>query len=184
MQRQLVIADKTLTYFWRTYRRSRSIRLSVHPDGRITISSPARVSLQTIESFIRSKAAWLLPRLDTPHRAAPRHSPAEITRLRLQAREIVESRLAHFNTHYQHTYRRVTIRNQRTRWGSCSKTGTLNFNYRIALLPPHLVDYIVVHELCHLREFNHSPKFWALVAACIPECKTARKELRAVGLLG
>ncbi|NBS67881.1 M48 family peptidase [bacterium] len=67
----------------------------------------------------------------------------------------------------------------RTRWGSCSKRGNLNFNYRILFLPPHLADYLIVHELCHLKEFNHSPRFWALVAQGCPNYHACKKELRA-----
>lgn len=75
---------------------------------------------------------------------------------------------------------RVMIRNTKSRWGSCSKKGNLNFNYRIVFLPPALADYLVVHELCHLGEFNHSHKFWDLVAKAIPDYKKLQKELRHV----
>ena len=73
---------------------------------------------------------------------------------------------------------RVSIRNQRTRWGSCSKAGNLNFNYRIALLPEALSDYVIVHELCHIGEFNHSGKFWDLVAVALPDYAKIRAELK------
>ena len=72
------------------------------------------------------------------------------------------------------------MRNQRSRWGSCSRSGNLNFNYRIASLRPELQDYIVVHELCHLKEFNHKEGFWALVALTVPDWQTLRAELRAI----
>ena len=87
-----------------------------------------------------------------------------------------------FNKIYQFKYNRVSIRNQKTRWGSCSKSGNLNFNYKIALLPEKLVDYIIVHELCHLKEFNHSEKFWALVSITIPDYTIVRTELKQSGL--
>jgi predicted metal-dependent hydrolase len=98
------------------------------------------------------------------------------------ARALVHARLAHFAELYQVSFKRVAIRNSRSRWGSCSAKGNLNFNYRLVLLPPHLVDYVVVHEVCHLKHFNHSPDFWAEVARTCPEWKRLRRELRTVKL--
>ena len=96
------------------------------------------------------------------------------------ARELALARLHHFNQHYNHEWKRVTIRNQRRCWGSCSSLKNLNFNYKIAFLPPHLADYIIVHELCHLMEMNHGPKFWELVAQQIPDYQAHIIELRII----
>ena len=96
------------------------------------------------------------------------------------ARTLVQSHLSRANAHYGFVYKKVFIRNARTRWGSCSSRGNLGFNYRIVKLPPELAHYIVVHELCHLKEFNHSPKFWALVAQTCPNYRQARRLLRRV----
>lgn len=98
------------------------------------------------------------------------------------ARERILIRLAHWHTVYQFPYGRVAIRDQSSRWGSCSKKGNLNFNYRIAFLPEILMDYVIVHELCHLKEFNHAPAFWNLVAETFPEYKKLRTELRAINM--
>lgn len=95
-------------------------------------------------------------------------------------RALVHARLAYFNLHYHAELRKVFIKNLKSRWGSCSERGNLNFNYKILLLPPPIADYIVVHELCHLKEFNHSPKFWALVEQTIPNQKELRRQLRAL----
>ena len=76
---------------------------------------------------------------------------------------------------------RVTIRDQKTRWGSCSRKGNLNFNWKLIMAPPQALDYVVVHELCHLHEFNHSPRFWALVAAQLPDYAVWKKWLKAHG---
>ena len=91
---------------------------------------------------------------------------------------LVTKRLEHFNLHYKFLFKKVAIRNQVSRWGSCSKSGNLSFNYRIVFLSPNLADYIIVHELCHIKEFNHSPKFWNLVSQTIPNCKKLRLELK------
>jgi hypothetical protein len=78
-------------------------------------------------------------------------------------------------------FARIRIAGQRTRWGSCSSRGTLSFNWRLALAPPEVLDYVVVHELCHLREANHSPRFWALVDAARPDWRVQRAWLREFG---
>lgn len=100
------------------------------------------------------------------------------------ARELVLARLAHFNTHYGLVWNRVAIRNQRRCWGTCTSLKNLNFNYKILLLPPHLQDYIIVHELCHLKELNHGQAFWDLVGEQIPDYQARVAELRVVDKLG
>ena len=97
-----------------------------------------------------------------------------------EARDLARERIRHFNTAYGFEIKRISIRNQKTRWGSCSKKGNLNFNYLIAVLPQTLADYIIVHELCHLGEFNHSRKFWDLVAVTIPNFREIRREFRSI----
>lgn len=93
---------------------------------------------------------------------------------------VVHARLAFFNTFYQLPVRKVFIKSLKSRWGSCSERGNLNFNYLVVFLPPNLQDYLIVHELCHLREFNHSPAFWAEVAKTIPNFRERRAQLRAL----
>ena len=94
------------------------------------------------------------------------------------ARELTLGRLAHFNQHYNFTWKRVAIRNQRTCWGSCTSLKNLNFNYKIIFLPSHLQDYLIVHEMCHLEELNHSQSFWDKVAEVLPEYRKHKKELQ------
>jgi len=94
------------------------------------------------------------------------------------ARALVHSRLEFFNRHYNFIYRRVSIRNQRRCWGSCSALRNLNFSYRLLFLPPELCDYIIVHELCHLKELNHSKSFWDLVGETIPDYEARKKAIK------
>jgi predicted metal-dependent hydrolase len=100
------------------------------------------------------------------------------------ARAIVTERVRHFLSYYGPRHGialgRISIRNQKSRWGSCSKKGNLNFTYKLAFLPPELRDYVIVHEICHVKEFNHGRGFWALVGETMPEWKALRKKLRAV----
>lgn len=94
------------------------------------------------------------------------------------ARSSILAKIKRYNEVYQYRLGRVSIRNQKTRWGSCSKRGNLNFNYKILFLEEPFADYIVVHELCHLQELNHSQRFWNLVAQVFPNHKSIRNELR------
>ncbi len=97
---------------------------------------------------------------------------------REQARRLVENRLSYFNKFYNFEINRIAIKNTSSRWGSCSSNRNLNFNYKIIYLRPELADYLIVHELCHLGELNHSKRFWALVEKTIPNYVEINKELR------
>lgn len=94
------------------------------------------------------------------------------------AKILALQKLELFNKVYNFTYKKVFIKNHTSRWGSCSKLGNINFNYKIALLPDHLTNYVIVHELCHLGQFNHSKAFWELVAKTVPNFRECRMELR------
>lgn len=102
-------------------------------------------------------------------------------RYRSAAREQFERRAAYYQRITGGTYTSVTVRDQKTRWGSCSSRGTLSFNYRLIFAPPVILDYVVVHELCHLTHMNHSKDFWDMVASVMPEYKVCRKWLRDHG---
>lgn len=95
----------------------------------------------------------------------------------------ITQRLQELNQAYGFTYQRVTIKNQATRWGSCSKQGNLNFHYKVALLPTEIADYVLVHELCHLQELNHSKRFWQLVERTLPNYRLLRRALRTQSIL-
>ena len=102
-------------------------------------------------------------------------------RYRQAAREYFTKRCAHYHQFTGGCYRRITIRDQKTRWGSCSSTGTLSFNYRLMFAPPRVLDYVVVHELCHLTHMNHSREFWNLVSAVMPDYQKYKAWLKEHG---
>jgi predicted metal-dependent hydrolase len=100
-----------------------------------------------------------------------------------KARRLVHQKIEYFNNFYGYQFNRISIKNQKTRWGSCSSKGNLNFNYRILFLPEELCNYVIVHELCHLKELNHSKNFWKLVSNTIDNCKEKRKELSKINVV-
>ena len=160
-----------------------SIRIS--RTGVVSVTKPKKISIDLAEAFIVKKKDWIIEKLayvKTLPQPVPKMTRAEYVQLKERAYEIVEKRVKHFNQFYNFSYKNISIKNQKTRWGSCSSQKNLNFNCKIALLDEELVDYIVVHELCHLGQMNHSSKFWSLVAQTIPEYKKHHVALRKKGL--
>jgi hypothetical protein len=137
-------------------------------------------------NFLNCKADWILKKLayfrvkKTSVNFHPklRSSKLDYKKQKNAALALAKERLEYYNQFYGFNYRKISIRNQKTRWGSCSRNGNLSFNYKIIYLPQNLSDYIIVHELCHLSQFNHSRAFWDLVGKTIQNCKKARKEVR------
>jgi len=169
-------------YIIKTVRRARHLRLAVHHDGRVIITKPYFLNQAAAEAFLHSKTEWVNAKREhfknMPAPLARPHERQDYLKHRAEARRLVIDRLEYFNHFYNFKYQRISIRDQRTRWGSCSRTGNLNFSYRLSELSPAAADYIIVHELCHLSEFNHSARFWALVAKTMPDYKLRRRELR------
>ncbi len=168
----------------RRRRGMRRLLLSVGADGSVTLSAPPRTPLWYIEQFLVRQAGWLERTLRQfglpPETLLLRRAEARDRYLAHceVARALVAGRVAFFSAHYGVRVTGISIRDQRTRWGSASQTGRLSFNYRLALLPPALADYVVVHELCHLIEMNHGERFWRLVAETLPDYRARRRALR------
>jgi len=162
----------------------RSLRLSVKADGRIILSVGRAYPLFLIKNFLNSKQAWLEDSLvkikNRNSLFSIQHTASEITKYKKQTKILVEERLKYFNQFYNLKYQRLAVRNQSSRWGSCSSKKNLNFNYRLVLLPAELADLVIVHELCHLQEMNHSRDFWAQVAKTMPNYKILEKNLKKV----
>lgn len=117
-------------------------------------------------------------------RSASKKIPARhYTAHRELARSIITERTVHWNQYYGFSYNRIAIKNQKRCWGSCSAQKNLNFNYRIIFLPEVLMDYVIVHELCHLAELNHSKAFWSHVARALPEYHESRRVLRKMQII-
>jgi len=178
--KKLVLDGREILFSIKSYRQSKKVRLKITTDGLLKISKPYFVNQKTIEKFIQEKQKWILEKITYFQDNFSKIKTRGYERDRDMARELIKSRLAYFKNFYTFEVNKIVVRNQKTRWGSCSAKNNLNFNYRILYLPQHLADYIIVHEICHLFEMNHSPDFWALVEQQIPDYKARRKELRKV----
>ncbi|HZZ99327.1 MAG TPA: SprT family zinc-dependent metalloprotease [Candidatus Paceibacterota bacterium] len=186
MKKQIVLQNKKIAYTLRKSKRARRMRIAVYCDGSIVVTTPFDLKETVAERFIREKSEWLLNKIlffkQFRGQVISKYSPAEFIKHKDQAYALAVERINHYNQVYKFKFNKINIKNQKTRWGSCSKKGNLNFNYKIALLPKRLSDYIIVHELCHIGEFNHSSKFWNLVSRAIPDYLQIRRELKKSGL--
>lgn len=176
--RKVIINNQEITYELKPSRKARSLRLEIGSSG-LVITKPWFISGIFMEQFILRQADWIVKNLAKNKHAQilPKVEKDELVVLKKRAAKILISRLEFFNQVYNFKYKSISVRDQKTRWGSCSRQGALNFNYRLVQLPERLLDYVAVHELCHLKEMNHSVRFWNLVARTIPDYKDCRKEL-------
>ena len=169
----------------RSSRKTLSLRLT-GPDS-AEVRAPLATPQSQIDDFLRRQASWIEKHRKqlAEHKARAASQPPltdrEIHALAERALEIIPLRVAFFARQLGVTYGRITIRNQKTRWGSCSGKGNLNFNCLLVLCPPQALDYVVVHELCHRKEMNHSPRFWAEVEKAMPDYKVWRAWLKKEG---
>ena len=176
--RAIQLNGQEINYQLRASRRARSLRLEIGASGLI-VTKPWFVSAIFMEQFIKRQADWIFKNLAKQENTEvfPKIDKPDLIVLKKRAAKLLITRLEFFNAEYGFKYKSISVRDQKTRWGSCSRQGALNFNYRLALLPERLLDYVAVHELCHLQEMNHSKNFWSLVAKTIPDHKERRKEL-------
>lgn len=183
MTKTIKIQNNSIDYILKISKRSRRIRLTIHQDGKFIVSAPYFTDQKIIEDFIIKKSEWILQKINyfknkNININFIRGNKKDYKKYKDIARKIVEQKIEKFNKIYSFKFKRVSIKNQKTRWGSCSKRENLNFNYKIAMIPDKMADYIVIHELCHLGEFNHSQRFWNLVSKAMPEYLEVRKSLK------
>jgi len=180
--------EKELDYHTEIRRSSRrSLSLQITEDGTLLIRAPYRMSERTIMGYVSARKDWIEANLQKvaakklQMERIPKLTEAEIKKLTLQAKSAIPERVEYYARQIGVNYGRISIRHQRTRWGSCSGKGNLNFNCLLVLAPPQVLDYVVVHELCHLLEMNHSKRFWSLVEETLPDYRGRRKWLREHG---
>jgi len=184
--RKINIKGKNIEYKIMRRRRTRCMRLAIYPDGAFVVTAPKWYPVYAINRFIGEKADWIFEKLKhIDFRELQKKKNAdkiEYEKQKKLARTAIGNRVEFFNRYYNFTYNRISVKNQKSCWGSCSRKGNLNFSYKIIKLPEEQRDYVVVHELCHLRELNHSSKFWDLVAETTPEYKKIKKALKNINV--
>jgi predicted metal-dependent hydrolase len=219
----------------RSARRRRTLALQIQQEGGIRVLAPERLSLKTIESFLRKRAGWIHRKLETRRQQRPRTqednirdggfatyrgaacllrvtqsqngrsgcaytngvieiavfgqglSPAELgeeARLELrlwykkQARREFQERVDHWAAKLGARPNRLIVTSPERRWGSCNARNVIRLNWRLILMPPPLLDYVVAHELCHVAHKNHARAYWRMLESVMPDCKQRRKQLR------
>lgn len=170
----LNISENIKVNIIRSNRKTLSIQLK---PGEIIARAPLRMKDKEIYSFIESKKTWIeknLAKMEERQKVLDEVQPftqEEINALAEKAKIIIPERVKYYAPKIGVTYNRITIRCQRTRWGSCSSKGNLNFNCLLALFPIEVIDSVVIHELCHRKHMNHSPQFYAEIEKVFPEYK-------------
>ena len=167
----------------------KTVAIQVNSDLSVTLRVPRQLTQRDIQKILNEKEAWILKHIEeikqkkaTYELSAPeRLTNDEIHALADKALKYIPERVAYFAKQIGVSYGRITIRNQKTRWGSCSSKGNLNFNCLLMLAPADVIDYVIVHELCHRKEMNHSKAFWSEVEKVLPNYKEQKKWLKNEG---
>ena len=166
--------------------RRKTLGLEVNAEG-VIVRAPLRISEAEIERFVKQHAGWIeknLKKIEERKRALADIEPLaaeDIKELAERAIKVIPERVEYYAKMLGVTYGRITIRNQRSKWGSCSSKGNLNFNCLLMLTPPEVIDSVVVHELCHRKEMNHSERFYAEVLRVFPDYYRWNKWLKENG---
>ena len=175
------IAIQHLNICYRRSRRAKNLRITIHPTQAVTVTVPANLPFDCAEEFVRSKQTWIqkhfrrMQESEKVRQAQPELSQDELNK----AQDELLSRLEYFSEKHKLPYNRAAFRCQKTKWGSYSSQNNISLNINIAFLPEHLQDYILLHELCHIRHMNHSKAFWTqLDEFCDGRAKEYAKELR------
>lgn len=182
---KIKIGRKEINYLLKESKRARRVRLCIFHGGAVTVTMPQGFSLEKVEKFIFEKTEWILEKIKIMEKkdynpVFHKFGKREYQKHKKQALALVKDKIEELNRTYKFSYNRISIRNSRSRWGSCSAKGNLNFSYKIIFLPEDFQNYIIVHELCHLGEFNHSKKFWNLVEKTIPDYREIRRKIRKI----
>lgn len=182
MKSSLASSGQTINYTLKKSLRTRNLRVAIYCDSRVVVTAPVYFPESLIKKFLIKKIAWIensLKKFKGLKITAPNlKNKRGYKKYKKPAYDFVVAKVTEVNKIYNFSYNKITVRNQKTRWGSCSQKRNLNFNYKIIFLPEKLAEYLVAHELCHLQEFNHSARFWDLVSRAVPDYKKLMKQMK------
>lgn len=168
-----------------TRQNRKTVRMDVQAPDRVLLRVPLSMPEGKIREFLDKNASWIEKHLALEREraaAAPSpYTPEDIRRLADEAVRVIPERVKYYAPIVGVTCGRITVRNQKTKWGSCSARGNLNFNCLLMEAPPEVLDYVVVHELCHRNHMDHSPAFWAEVARVLPDYRKQKQWLKENG---
>ena len=158
----------------------RTMSLQVKRDGRVIVRAPLKLDVDVIKSFVSKHLDWIKKKQELVKNVhvAENFDKNQIKTLKEQTKKIVEPMLEKYSSLMGVSYEKVSINSAKTRFGSCSSKKSLNFSFRLALYPYEAVEYVCVHELAHLKEMNHSKKFWQIVERYLPDYKERKKLLK------
>ena len=172
----------------------KTLAIQINPDLSVTVRAPMYAPQSDIERILREKEGWIQKHIEKIREQEEKKKETqgesmereyltneEIKKLADKALQHIPKRVSYFAKQIDVTYGKITIRNQKTRWGSCSSKGNLNFNCLLMLMPPEVIDYVVVHELCHRNQMNHSKAFWKEVEKILPNYKDSVGWLKKEG---
>ena len=161
----------------------KTIAIHITPAGEVEVRCPRRCGKREVDAFVRSKQDWIHKHLQAMAQRPvfPPFSASELQTLANQAVAVLPGKVRQFACQIGVSYGRITIRSQKTRWGSCTAQGNLNFNCLLMLCPEDVRDYVVIHELCHRKHLNHSPEFWSEVERYCPDYRIHKKWLKENG---
>lgn len=179
----LVIEDMRIPLILQRSKR-KTLMIQMTDSVQLLVKAPIEMSEREIYRFLKQKTFWIYKRAKQVREKKDTRvlrTEKELIALKEQARMVLTAKTDEYAKQIGVAYTKIRIGNQKTRWGSCSSRGTISYNWRLIMMPEAIMDYVVVHELCHLKEMNHSVRFWKLVASILPDYQECREWLKKNG---
>lgn len=184
MERPIILNGKKFHYTLKKSKRAKRLHIAIGRNYAISATIPWRCEEKAAEDFMKKKSSWIIAAIEKIKKNSiplgELNPPEDLKTCKTKVEIFLTERISYYNKFYSFNYARIRVKKLKRNWGSCTAKKIINFNYLLFFLPLELADYVVVHELCHLKEMNHSGRFWDLVAKTIPDHKKRRKKLRRV----